>query len=84
MAEGTDTAALAGGTSRGAVAANHSEFSAGRLAPQVNVTMTYLGMLDRAPDTSGFSYWVGQARRGSLATLITGFQRSPEYRQRVT
>ncbi len=80
----TDTAALAGGTSRGAVAANHSEFSAGRLAPQVNVTMTYLGMLDRAPDTSGFSYWVGQARRGSLATLITGFQRSPEYRQRVT
>ena len=46
--------------------------------------MTYLGMLDRAPDASGFTYWVSQARRGALVNLITGFQRSAEYRNRVT
>lgn len=45
--------------------------------------MTYLGMLDRAPDAGGFVHWVEQARWGSLGALITGFQRSPEYRQRV-
>ena len=50
----------------------------------VNVTMTYLGMLDRAPDASGFTYWASQARRGALVNLITGFQRSAEYRNRVT
>jgi hypothetical protein len=81
---GTELAALAGGASRGTVAASHAEFAAGRLAHQVNVTMTYLGILDRAPDSAGFAHWVEQARRGSLGNLITGFQRSPEYRDRVT
>lgn len=80
----TEVASLDGGSSRGALVAKHAEFAAGRLAPQVNVTMTYLGMLDRAPDSGGFVHWVEQARRGSLGNLITGFQRSPEYRDRVT
>jgi hypothetical protein len=79
-----ERAKLQAGTSRGTLTAAHSEFAAGRLAPEVNVTMTYLGMLDRAPDASGFTYWASQARRGALVNLITGFQRSAEYRNRVT
>lgn len=77
------TAELRSGTTRAVFAARHSEFAAPRLAPQVNVTMTYLGMLNRTPDAAGFTYWVPQARRGSLVSLITGFQVSSEYRNRV-
>ena len=79
-----DVSLLAAGTSRGTVAAKHAEAAAGNLVAQVNVTMTYLGMLDRAPDAAGFNFWVGQARKGSLVNLITGFQGSAEYRNRVT
>lgn len=80
----TDLAALSGGTSRGALTARHSEFAAAQLEREVNVTMTYLGMLNRTPDAGGFNYWVTQARTRSLVNLITGFQNSPEYRQRVS
>jgi len=79
----SQTARLASGVSRGQLAAEHSEFSAPRLTAEVNVTMTYLGMLDRTPDGSGFTFWVGQARVGSLVNLIHGFQHSVEYRKRV-
>ena len=45
--------------------------------------MVYLGMLGRAPDAGGWSYWVPKARTGSTDALVTGFQRSSEYRNRV-
>ncbi|MFN8019397.1 MAG: FG-GAP-like repeat-containing protein [Acidimicrobiales bacterium] len=79
-------AALGSGATRGQLAATLSESSTGttRLAPEVNVAMAYLGMLGRAPDAGGWSYWVPKARSGSTDALVTGFQRSSEYRNRVT
>lgn len=76
---------LATGTSRGSLVASYAE-GAGKapLAAPVNVAMTYLGMLNRVPDASGWAYWVPATRRGNLDHLVTGFQVSPEYRRRVT
>ncbi|MEO6628658.1 MAG: FG-GAP-like repeat-containing protein [Aquihabitans sp.] len=78
-----DVAKLGQGTTRGTVASGHAEWAAGRLAAEVNVTMTYLGMLNRVPDRGGWAYWVPAARKGTIGALITGFQRSSEYRNRV-
>ncbi len=79
-----DTGRLAGGLTRGALVAFYAEGSAAtRLAAEVNVTMVYLGMLGRAPDPAGWSYWVPVARTRSVDSLVTGFQRSNEYRNRV-
>jgi hypothetical protein len=74
------------GTSRGQLIASWtaSEAGATALAPQVDVAMTYLGMLDRTPDAAGWAHWVPRARQGSIEALIAGFQTSAEYRQRVT
>jgi hypothetical protein len=73
------------GTTRGELVASWTEGSgAARMAARVDVAMTYLGMLDRTPDRGGWTYWVPAAQRGGIEHLITGFQRSPEYRQRVT
>lgn len=73
------------GTSRGQlVVAWTGGDGAAKLAPQVDVAMTYLGMLDRAPDARGWVHWVPRARRGHIEALIAGFQTSGEYRQRVT
>jgi len=81
----TDVGKLNSGTSRGTLASGYAEGSigAGRLSPEVTVAMVYLGMLGRAPDSSGWSYWVPKARTGSTDALVTGFQRSSEYRNRV-
>ncbi|WP_421119457.1 FG-GAP-like repeat-containing protein [Aquihabitans daechungensis] len=81
----TDVGKLSSGTSRGTLASGYAEGAtgAGRLAPEVTVAMVYLGMLGRAPDSSGWSYWVPKARTGSTDALVTGFQRSSEYRNRV-
>lgn len=80
-----DVKKLQAGTTRGTLASGYAEGAtgAGRLAPEVTVAMVYLGMLGRAPDASGWSYWVPKARTGSTDTLVTGFQRSSEYRNRV-
>jgi hypothetical protein len=82
---GAGTADLRSGLSRGELASFHAESSTGvsRLAPQVTVAMVYLGMLDRAPDAGGWTYWVGKARTGSTDALVTGFQRSSEYARRA-
>lgn len=73
------------GTTRGQLVTSWTEGSgAARLAAEVDVAMTYLGMLNRAPDARGWVHWVPAARRGGLESLITGFQTSAEYRQRVT
>jgi hypothetical protein len=53
--------------------------------PAVDVIMTYRGMLDRAPDSAGFVFWVGAVagRPDSLQTLIFNFLVSEEYSNRV-
>jgi hypothetical protein len=80
-----DVKKLAGGTSRGTLASGYAEGSigSGRLATEVTVAMVYLGMLGRAPDPSGWTYWVPKARATNTDALVTGFQRSNEYRNRV-
>jgi hypothetical protein len=79
-----DLGRLHSGTTRGRLVTDYSEGSgASRLRAEVDVTMVYLGMLDRTPDLRGWSHWVPYARRSPLDALIGGFQRSPEYRRRV-
>jgi hypothetical protein len=54
------------------------------LADEVEVAMTYIGLLDRAPDAGGFDYWVDQVEGGvSLQRLIEQFLNTSEYRDRV-
>lgn len=79
-----DVAFLNGGGSRGALVAWNAEGSgAASLSAEVTVAMVYLGMLGRAPDSGGWSYWVPKTRASSSDTLVTGFQRSSEYARRV-
>ena len=69
--------------SRGAFLAVRAEEATARLEAEVNVAMSYLGLLDRVPDRDGWAYWVAAARRGGLDRLVSGFHHSEEYRQRV-
>ncbi|MEZ5183779.1 MAG: FG-GAP-like repeat-containing protein [Acidimicrobiales bacterium] len=80
-----DVDRLEGGTTRGELASGYAEGSigSGRLSTEVTVAMVYLGMLGRAPDPSGWSYWVPKARTSNTDVLVTGFQRSSEYARRV-
>lgn len=53
------------------------------MRPTVDVTMTYAGLLRRAPDAGGLAYWVDQIRRGaSIQRLVAQFFNSAEYRNR--
>ena len=53
------------------------------MRPTVDVTMTYAGLLRRAPDAGGLTYWVDQIRRGaSIQRLVAQFFNSAEYRNR--
>ena len=55
----------------------------GLVANDVFVTMMYVGMLHRAPDTLGFAYWVTRLDGGqSGLDLTTGFLGAPEYHDR--
>ncbi|HWJ60596.1 MAG TPA: FG-GAP-like repeat-containing protein [Acidimicrobiales bacterium] len=78
--------ALRSGTTRGALVVQHAHGAAGVrfLAPQVNVAMTYHGMLGRAPDPNGWAYWVAKVKVSNLDQLVTGFQRSSEYARRIS
>jgi hypothetical protein len=49
----------------------------------VDVIVTYVGMLRRSPDQSGYAYWVDQAKRGGLRQLIGGVLGSTEYSKRT-
>ncbi|MCU1371747.1 MAG: hypothetical protein JWO77_2941 [Ilumatobacteraceae bacterium] len=50
---------------------------------QVEVLMTYAGLLRRRPDAGGWTYWVGKVGSGtSVQRLIAQFFTSPEYRRR--
>jgi uncharacterized protein (DUF1501 family) len=57
--------------------------AASYLRPQVEVMMTYAGLLRRAPDASGYTFWVGQVRGGtSIQRLVAQFFASAEYAAR--
>jgi hypothetical protein len=49
---------------------------------KVYVTMMYVGMLRRAPDTGGFNFWVNYLSTGSGQALINGFLGAAEYHNR--
>jgi uncharacterized protein (DUF1501 family) len=54
-----------------------------RFRARVNVLMTYAGLLQRKPDSSGWSYWVPRVQGGtSVERLIAQFFVSSEYRRR--
>lgn len=54
-----------------------------RFQARVNVLMTYAGLLQRAPDPSGWSYWVPRVEGGtSVGRLVAQFFGSSEYRRR--
>ena len=70
---------------RGQVMLNFSESAefAAIIGNEVYVTMTYVGMLRRAPDQGGFSFWVNYLDQGNSGfALIDGFLGAQEYRQR--
>jgi hypothetical protein len=75
----------AGSMTRGQVMLGFSESAEYRETSdsQVYVTMMYIGMLRRAPDAGGFSYWVQYRDAGNSGlALIDGFLASPEYHGR--
>ena len=76
---------LSGGMSRGEMMTGLSEsaeFQRNILA-ETYVTMMYVGMLRRAPDSNGFSFWVNYLESGNSGqALINGFLVTPEYRNR--
>ncbi|MBL8516530.1 MAG: DUF4214 domain-containing protein [Betaproteobacteria bacterium] len=51
---------------------------------RVDAILTYWGVLQRRPDDSGYTWWVGQLDSGAKtrAAMISGFIGSPEYRAR--
>lgn len=52
---------------------------------QVYVTMTYMGLLRRAPEQGGFDFWVNSMDLGvSDLVLIDNFLASDEYATRFT
>ena len=54
-----------------------------RFQAQVEVLMTYAGLLRRRPDASGWTYWVAKVGSGtSVQRLIAQFFASSEYRRR--
>jgi uncharacterized delta-60 repeat protein len=74
-----------GARTRGQVMLGFSESAEYRnlTANEIYVTMTYIGMLRRAPDPGGFSFWVNSLDGGgSGLALIDGFLASPEYHGR--
>jgi hypothetical protein len=74
-----------GARSRGNVMIGFSESAEYRAlsASEVYVTMIYVGMLRRAPEPGGFSYWVNYLDTGNSGlALINGFFASPEYHNR--
>lgn len=78
-------AQMAGGATRGTVMLGFSDSPeyVAAIGNEVFVTMMYVGMLKRAPDTGGFSFWVSQMDGGTSGLNLTnGFLVAPEYRAR--
>lgn len=77
----------AGRVTRGDVMLGFSESSEYKAAQaaEVDVVMTYVAMLRRAPDSEGYSYWRSQLESGtSVEALMNVILDSAEYRNRVT
>jgi uncharacterized delta-60 repeat protein len=71
-----------GARTRGEVmlAFSESEEFRGTSFNEVQVAMTYAGMLRREPDAAGYTFWVGYLDAGnSPLALIEGFINTPEY-----
>ena len=81
------TAQLAAGLDRGTMMTNFSESPeyVAATSAHVDVVVTYRGMLDRAPDPGGYTFWTGaiSGDPNALATLVRGFYLSQEYSERV-
>jgi hypothetical protein len=74
-----------GARTRGQVMLAFSESAEyrGLIGSEVYVTMAYIGMMRRAPDAGGFTYWVNYLDGGSSGlALLNGFLASAEYRNR--
>jgi uncharacterized protein (DUF1501 family) len=80
------TASLGSGAlSRADVLAEVVSLASGvsNLQPEVDVTMTYAGLLRRSPDRGGFTYWTTKVGSGtSIQRLIAQFFASAEYAKR--
>ena len=52
----------------------------------VDVVVTYRGLLNRLPDSDGYSFWRDRIASDpdALGTLIRLFFTSPEYAERIT
>ncbi len=77
---------LSGGLSRGAmmVAFSESPENVEATNGEVRATMLYLGMLRRAPETTGLAFWAGFIDQGKpYGNAISGFLVSPEYTRRI-
>jgi len=77
----------AGRVTRGDVMLGFSESAEYKAAQaaEVDVVMTYVAMLRRAPDADGYSYWRQQLESGvSVQALMDVILDSAEYRNRVT
>ena len=73
------------GLSRGALMLQFSESAEYQAFHQgsTEVVMTYVGLLRRAPEQTGFDHWLAQLQGGaSIVELIESFLRSPEYNRR--
>ena len=73
------------GLSRGALMLQFSESAEYQAFHQgsTQVVMTYVGLLRRAPEQTGFDHWLAQLQGGaSIVELIESFLRSPEYNRR--
>ena len=76
---------LNGGMPRGSMMIGFSESAEylSTIFSETYVTMMYIGMLKRAPDTGGFNFWVGYLDGGNSGqALINGFLGAPEFRSR--
>ncbi len=74
-----------GRLTRGGMMVGFSESAENRGGTDANVDVivTYVGMLRRSPDQSGYAYWVDQAKKGGLRQLIGGVLGSTEYGKRT-
>ncbi|MBK1719781.1 DUF4347 domain-containing protein [Thiocystis violacea] len=79
------TDALAGGAARSEpllAVVESAEYQAASTA-EVSLDLLYLGLLDRAPDESGYAYWLDRILAdGDSVDEIQGIMNSPEYRDR--
>ncbi|MCP3991021.1 MAG: DUF4214 domain-containing protein [Actinomycetia bacterium] len=80
------TSRLAQGMSRGELMVSFSDSAEYRelIGGRVLATMLYVGMLRRAPETSGLDYWAQVVQDGTpYRNVIAGFLGAPEYGGRI-